>query len=94
MSGVDISDQLRASYAIEKVLKTKFWYKKLFLGLLSVAVTNAYILCRCANPDLTHAEFMVGLVTELTKEANVVVVDDDDDDEKTEEDEKVHLYHY
>lgn len=44
MGGVDLCDQLRGTYNMEKAYRTKFWYKKLFLGILGMAVTNAFIL--------------------------------------------------
>ena len=41
MGGVDLSDQLRANYPVEKCIRTNLWYMKLFLGLFSVSIANA-----------------------------------------------------
>ena len=44
MGGVDHCDQLRATYPLEDIFRTQRWYKKLYLGLFGIALTNAYIL--------------------------------------------------
>jgi hypothetical protein len=40
MGGVDRCDQIRGTFSMdpEKALRTRFWYKKLFLGILGVAL--------------------------------------------------------
>jgi hypothetical protein len=41
MGGVDHMDQLRATYPIEGAFRQNKWYKKLFMGIFGIAVTNA-----------------------------------------------------
>jgi hypothetical protein len=44
MGGVDRMDQNRQGrYALDKSLKTFVWYRKLIMGLLGFALTNAWI---------------------------------------------------
>jgi hypothetical protein len=64
MGGVDRCDQIRGTFSMEKALRTRLWYKKLFLGILQLGVvlSNAYVLwpTQVRNPqkqrDL-HDEF-------------------------------------
>jgi hypothetical protein len=62
MGGVDHNDQLRASYPVENIFKTRKWYKKLHLamGIFGLAVTNSYILYKLYHPgsEPTHETFM------------------------------------
>jgi len=44
MGGVDQIDQLRATYPMERVLRTNIWYKKMYLGLFGIALANGYTL--------------------------------------------------
>jgi hypothetical protein len=44
MGAVDRMDQSRQGrYALDKSLKTRVWYRKLMMGLLAFALTNAWI---------------------------------------------------
>jgi hypothetical protein len=71
MGGVDHNDQLRATYPIEDIFKSRRWYKKLYLGLFGMACTNAYILWNlfCKESGLgekvTHEWFMLDLSEHL-----------------------------
>ena len=44
MGGMDQSDQARGVYSLEKIVRCKFWPKKLFLGLFGLSVANGFIL--------------------------------------------------
>ncbi|KAE9062239.1 hypothetical protein PF010_g29486 [Phytophthora fragariae] len=47
MGGVDIHDQLRMQrYSVQLCYKTRKYYKTLFLGLLDMALVNAFIVFR------------------------------------------------
>lgn len=47
MGGVDIHDQLRMQrYSVQLSYKTKKYYKTLFLGLLDMALVNAFVVHR------------------------------------------------
>ncbi|POM67279.1 Hypothetical protein PHPALM_16759, partial [Phytophthora palmivora] len=47
MGGVDVHDQLRMQrYSVQLCYKTRKYYKTLFLGLLDMALVNAYIVFR------------------------------------------------
>ena len=67
MGGVDRLDQLRGTYNLEDTLKTKYWYKKLFMGLFGMGLTNAYILWSRWNKPARdgHKIFMRDLAGEL-----------------------------
>ena len=65
MGAVDLQDQLRGVYSVEKVLRTKFWPKKLFLGLLRITTTNAFILWRGPDKKKTHDMFMQELLQKM-----------------------------
>jgi hypothetical protein len=43
MGGVDLMDQLRAAYPIEGTMRKNKWYKKLYMGIFGIAVTNACV---------------------------------------------------
>ncbi|POM72257.1 Hypothetical protein PHPALM_11057 [Phytophthora palmivora] len=77
MGGVDVHDQLRLQrYSLQQQTKCKKYYKTIFLGLVDVAVVNAYIVFREARKKrgakpVTHAEFLTQLqaqMLELTEE--------------------------
>ncbi|KAG3101787.1 hypothetical protein PI124_g13559 [Phytophthora idaei] len=77
MGGVDVHDQLRLQrYSLQQQTKCKKYYRAVFLGLIDMAVVNAYIVYRearkkrGANP-MTHAEYLTQLqaqMLELTEE--------------------------
>ena len=70
MGGVDLHDQIRGVYSVEDVVRTKFWYKKLFLGLLGISLTNAFLLwknIRGPAVSSTHVEFMDRLIGSLSR---------------------------
>lgn len=47
MGGVDVHDQLRLQrYSVQLCYKTRKYYKTLFLGLLDMALVNAFIVHR------------------------------------------------
>lgn len=47
MGGVDVHDQLRMQrYSVQLCYKTRKYYKTLFLGLLDMALVNAFIVYR------------------------------------------------
>jgi hypothetical protein len=85
MGGVDHNDQLGASYPLEDVLKTRRWYKKLYLGLFGLSITNAFILwnlnCRDGLGEvISHEDFMLTvqdhlLATDSVDEEHCEVVD-------------------
>ena len=76
MGGVDRCDQLRGTFSMEKAQRTRFWYKKLFLGIFGVALSNAYVLWRTqvrsakSKKDL-HFEFYNGLANALCGQAEM-----------------------
>ncbi|KAJ0393322.1 hypothetical protein P43SY_001892 [Pythium insidiosum] len=71
MGGVDIHDQLRLQrYSLQLAFKFKKYYKSLFLGLLDIALTNAYIVWRehakqQGQPIPAHDRFLELLQTQL-----------------------------
>ena len=70
MGGVDRCDQLRGTFSMEKVLKTKYWYKKLWLGVMGVMLANAYLLWKsslhqAAKKTNFHFEFLNSLMGSL-----------------------------
>jgi hypothetical protein len=64
MHGVDVSDQLRATYST--AIATKKWYMRIYFFLLDTTITNAYQMYRerCGahgvNP-MDHGEFQLSL---------------------------------
>ena len=62
-NGVDVSDQLQASY--NTYLKSFKWWIRLFYFLLDIAIVNSYILAKIFTPDLTHLQFRLNLINEL-----------------------------
>jgi hypothetical protein len=75
MGGVDRCDQIRGTFSMEKALRTRFWYKKLFLGIFGVVLSNAYVLWRSQIRDKKkrdlHFEFYNGLMNALCGQAEV-----------------------
>ena len=61
MGGVDRCDQLRGTFSMDKVIKTKFWYKQLFFGILGLAMANAYTIFHIMHPDAIHRTFVKSL---------------------------------
>eukprot|EP00644_Phytophthora_capsici_P003017 jgi/Phyca11/102831/e_gw1.7.965.1 len=77
MGGVDVHNQLRLQrYSLQQQTKCKKYFKAIFLGLVDVAIVNAYIVYREAQKNrgarqFTHAEFLTQLqaqMLDLTKE--------------------------
>jgi hypothetical protein len=67
MGGVDRCDQVRNAYNVEGAMKSKYWYKKVFFGLLGMAVGNAFIVWRIGEGrgKGEHAFFMQELFESL-----------------------------
>nr|XP_023674853.1 piggyBac transposable element-derived protein 4-like isoform X1 [Paramormyrops kingsleyae] len=65
LGGVALSDRLIQYYATQH--KTLEWYRKLFLHLLDISATNAYILHKelMQQDGLTYKAFMEELIAEL-----------------------------
>ncbi|ETN02644.1 hypothetical protein PPTG_16248 [Phytophthora nicotianae INRA-310] len=67
MGGVDIHDQLRLlRYSLQLQTWCKKYYKTIFMGLIDVAIVNAYIVFREAQKrfdarPISHAEFLLKL---------------------------------
>jgi Transposase IS4 len=63
MGGVDVHDQLRLqSYSVQMAFRFRKYYKSLFLGLMDLALVNAYLThkeaCRLNNsPAMTRVEW-------------------------------------
>jgi hypothetical protein len=78
MGGADTHDQLRLHrYSIQMAVRFRKYYKTIFLGLVDMAIVNAFIIHREAKKQAkmkpwTHAEFM----RELQK--NLLAVDEGD----------------
>uniref|UniRef100_H3HA93 PiggyBac transposable element-derived protein domain-containing protein n=1 Tax=Phytophthora ramorum TaxID=164328 RepID=H3HA93_PHYRM len=75
MGGVDIHDQLRLQrYSLQMAVVFRKYYKTIFLGLVDMAIMNAYIVYREAQkqrgePPADHAKFLrvlQGQMLELT----------------------------
>jgi hypothetical protein len=52
MSGIDQHDRLQSTFSICKKHKFKKYYVKLFLFLLDVAITNAWIYYKLTNKEI------------------------------------------
>ncbi|ETN09747.1 hypothetical protein PPTG_22826 [Phytophthora nicotianae INRA-310] len=71
MGVVDVHDQLRLQrYSLQQQTKCKKYDKAIFLGLVDVAIVNAYIVYREAQKSrngksLTHAEFLTQLQAQM-----------------------------
>ncbi len=89
MGGVDRHDRLRSSFSICKAHKFRKYYVKLFLFLLDVGLTNAWIYYKICHPETTEdygsradffqsvAESMVNPNTNWTQWSNQLYDDDD-----------------
>ncbi|ETM33394.1 hypothetical protein L914_19371, partial [Phytophthora nicotianae] len=71
MGGVDVHNQLRLQrYSLQQQTKCKKYYKVVFLGLVDIAIVNAYVVFRDvqkqreAKPQ-THAEFLMHLQAQM-----------------------------
>ncbi|POM74596.1 Hypothetical protein PHPALM_8426 [Phytophthora palmivora] len=71
MGGVDVHDQLRLQrYSLQQQTKCKKYYKAIFLGLVDVAIVNAYVVYREIQKKRgarqnTHAEFLMQLQAQM-----------------------------
>jgi hypothetical protein len=71
MDGVDIHDQLRLQrYSLQMQTWCNKYYKSIFMGLVDVAIVNAFIVFREAQKRSTqrpvsHAEFLLELHAEM-----------------------------
>ena len=70
MQGVDRHDQLRATFSLVARHRFKKYYIQMMLGLMDMAITNAFIHYKLVNPDsctknTARYEFMNGLATAL-----------------------------
>ncbi|XP_007548905.1 piggyBac transposable element-derived protein 4-like [Poecilia formosa] len=68
MGGVDLSDQLIQYYSAQR--KTYCWYKTVFMHLIDIASTNAYILHRHLSTTkgeqpMSHKDFIVVIASQL-----------------------------
>ncbi|KAE9032666.1 hypothetical protein PR001_g10510 [Phytophthora rubi] len=76
MGGVDLHDQLRLQrYSIQRAIRMRKYYKVIFLGLVDLAMVNAFIVHKIAlkrrnKPVPTHAAFMRSLHTELLNQTS------------------------
>ncbi|KAK1930142.1 hypothetical protein P3T76_014376 [Phytophthora citrophthora] len=76
MGGVDVHDQLRLQwYSLQLCIKYKKYYKGLFLGLVDLAIINAYIVFNAAraaseHPKMSHVKFLKELHLELCQLRN------------------------
>lgn len=64
MRGVDVNNQLTSYYLFDnRVYK---WWKSVFLYILQLCVTNAYILYTTfSNPELSHKSFLLSIIEDL-----------------------------
>ena len=60
MKGVDLSDQMAASYATPR--KGRKWYHSLFFRLVDTTVVNAFLVHRYLGGRLNHVEFRTQLI--------------------------------
>ena len=70
MQGVDRHDQMRATFSLVARHGFKKYYIKLMLGLMDMAITNAFIHYKLVNPELgtrstARYDFMNGLANAL-----------------------------
>jgi len=84
MGGVDVPDQLRLQrYSIQRAIRMRKYYKTIFLGLVDLAMVNAFIVHKIAmqrrgKPVPTHAAFMRRLHIDLLNQTNEDFVGGDD----------------
>ena len=73
MGGCDLSDQLRASYRVQRVRQMR-WYMCLFYWALDVMIINSYIIYSsvAGAPPLDHKNFRLQLAMYLIRGADVV----------------------
>jgi len=72
MGGVDIGDQMRLRYGVEKAMRfNKPWFK-MFAGLLDIAVTNATIIYKHYHPESERKTMLKHLLQELLGQAGVM----------------------
>ena len=65
MVGVDLMDQLKSAYQLDRRSKFQF-YLRLFFDLIDVAVVNAFIVYeKLENEDQTHKEFKICIALKL-----------------------------
>lgn len=75
MGGVDVHDQLRLQrYSLQLAVRFRKYYKTIFLGLVDMAIVNAYIIYREAQklrgePPSDHAAFLRVLQAQLLQVA-------------------------
>ena len=77
MGGVDMADQLRLQYRIERWMRQRKWWWAIFLWTIGVAHTNAYVCYttlydnhvqakkKVSHKKLTHIEFLERLAKQL-----------------------------
>ncbi|KAE8986109.1 hypothetical protein PR002_g22451 [Phytophthora rubi] len=76
MGGVDVHDQLRLQrYSIQRAIRMRKYYKAIFLGLVDLAMVNAFIVHKIAmrrrgKPVPTHAAFLRALHTDLINQTS------------------------
>ena len=66
MNNVDIADQLRNNYKMDRWLRQKKWWWSIYLWGQGVLLTNAYLVyCRTVpkNLRLTHYQFLLSVAT-------------------------------
>jgi hypothetical protein len=74
MGGVDLHDQLRLQrYSLQTTFRFRKYYKSLFLGLVDLAIVNAFVThTKCAKDagtkPMTRAVFMTELHEQLIKQ--------------------------
>ena len=84
MGGVDVHDQLRLQrYSIQRAIRMRKYYKTIFLGLVDLAMVNAFVVHPIAmqrrdKPVPTHAAFMRRLHIDLLNQTNEDFVSGDD----------------
>ena len=65
MSGVDLVDQLKSAYQLDRKLKFRF-YLRLFFDLFDVGLVNSFIVYKkLKNKDLTLKEFKICIALKL-----------------------------
>ena len=65
MDGVDLMDQLKSAYQLDRRLKFQF-YLRLFFDLFDVALVNSFIVYKkLENKDLTLKEFKICIALKL-----------------------------
>ena len=63
MGGVDLADQLKESYQINR--RCKKWWHRIFFHLLDVSVVNAFLLAKSSDPTTTNKLFRIHLAEQL-----------------------------